>query len=1024
MDKAQLIKLNLMKIQKLFLYLIAWALISSCANFPNNLKNIFQPSPQENTEIVDNSEETIQSDESGDYVIPEGTLESADNNYGDFLIPERTLESTPSNLEQQESVDTDAPATQELSQDEQLKLADTYISQVVEHVQKGRFQEALPLSQKALKITTEILGEKDPVTLSIMNYLGFIYQNLGYYSKALPFFEKGYSLSKEVLGEKHPNTLSRLNNLAVIYRYLGRLSEAQPLFETAYHVSKDQLGEQNPSTLNRMNNLAIIYQELGRLSEALPLFETAYRVSKQVLGEKHYLNLTILDNFASSYKDVGRLTEALSLYEKSYHLSKEVFGENQPHTLNTLNNLSLIYKALGRLSEALPLAEKSYHLSKEILGEKHPHTLKRLNHLADIHKRLNHTSKALSLFETTYHLSKQVLGEKHLDTLTRLNDLALIYQQSDDLSQSLSLFKTGYELSKESLGEKHYLTLTYLNNLALTYQDIGNLSEALALFEKSYSLSQEALGEKHPDTLTRLNQLAYADFKQGNIEQAIQHLEKLVKTVETLRSGDLFTKNRQSLFKEWIEGYLLLSNLYIQYYPLSAFDLAEIIKTRRLLETFSTTTGFTATTQQQLQYYKAQIISLNRRLKTRLAEKSRLETEKEQLVKQLAQFEDALKAKYPKYQQISKMEIVSAKEGIQYLPANAVFISYLVYKNKVLAFTLGNGVLTAHDLGEFSSLEKDLKTYHHQLDDRLSRELGKRLLGPLFDKIKEFPHWIISPYGPLNLIPFETLRLEEPLITQYQISYVQSLSMLALLQQHRPAYKRDSLLAMGAPIYKNSSYQGNPSTVDFEIARNLVQNSHDPQRYKRAFWQLDINWKNLPGTEKTFEELEKLFNAPEIYKQADATEAKLQNLNKQGILAKYRYLLFSTDSYLNVPALSSIVLGQVNNPEGIDGYVTLDEWPAYNLKSDLIMLTGSDLGISDVMSLPYAFYVAGNKNTILTLWTISDEIRTQFITEFFSKLKTGVGAVQALTATKREFIQKGGRYSHPAYWAAFVLYGV
>ncbi len=1005
----------MMKIQKLFIYLIGWALISSCANIPNNLKNIFQPTPQEQPEIIDNSEETIQSDESGDYIIPEGTLES-----------------TPSNLYQ--TVDTsddfssDTPATQDLSQDEQLKLADTYISQIVQHIQKGRFQEALPLSQKALNITTEILGEKDPVTLSIMNYVGFIYQNLGHYSKALPFFEKGYSLSKEVLGEKHPNTLSRLNNLAVIYRYVGRLSEALPLFETAYHVSKEQLGEQNPSTLNRMNNLAIIYQELGRLSEALPLFETAYRVSKQVLGEKHYLNLTILDNFASSYQDVGRLTEALSLYEKSYHLSKEVFGEKQPHTLNTLNNLSLIYKALGRLSEALPLAEKCYRLSKEVLGEKHPHTLKRLNYLAEIHKQLSHSKKALSLFKATYHLSKQVLGEKHLDTLTRLNDLALIYQQSGDLSQSLSLFKTGYSLSKESLGEKHYLTLTYLNNLALTYQDLGNLSEALALFEKSYSLSQEALGEKDPDTLTRLNQLAYAYFKQGNIEQAIQHLEKFVAEVETLRSGDLFTKNRQSLFKEWIEGYLLLTNLYIQSYPLSAFELAEIIKTRTLLETFSSTqqTGFSAITQQQLQYYKAQIISLKRRLlaEASLAEKRRLETEKEQLVKQLAQFEDDLKAKYPKYEQLSKMEIVSAKEGIQYLPANAVFISYLVYQNKVLAFTLGNGVLRAHDLGEFSSLEKDLKTYHRQLNESLSRELGKRLLAPLFDTIKEFPHWIISPYGPLTLIPFESLRFDEPVITQYQISYVQSLSMLALLQQHRPAYKRDSLLAMGAPIYKNATYQGNPSTVDFEIARNLVENSHDPQRYKRAFRQLDINWKNLPGTEKTFKELEKLFNAPQLYKQADATEEKLQNLNKQGILAKYRYLLFSTDSYLNVPALSSIVLGQVNNPEGIDGYVTLDEWPAYNLKSDLIMLSGSNLGSENVMSLPYAFYVAGNKNTILTLWTISDEIRTQFITAFFSKLKTGIGAVQALTATKREFIQKGGRYSHPAYWAAFVLYGV
>ncbi|MEN8221474.1 MAG: hypothetical protein ABFS56_35070 [Pseudomonadota bacterium] len=49
----------------------------------------------------------------------------------------------------------------------------------------------------------------------------------------------------------------------------------------------------------------------------------------------------------------------------------------------------------------------------------------------------------------------------------------------------------------------------------------------------------------------------------------------------------------------------------------------------------------------------------------------------------------------------------------------------------------------------------------------------------------------------------------------------------------------------------------------------------------------------------------------------------MQSLNKQGILEKYHYLVFSAHGYLSqeVPALSALVLGQVNNPKGIDGYV-------------------------------------------------------------------------------------------------------
>jgi CHAT domain-containing protein len=310
----------------------------------------------------------------------------------------------------------------------------------------------------------------------------------------------------------------------------------------------------------------------------------------------------------------------------------------------------------------------------------------------------------------------------------------------------------------------------------------------------------------------------------------------------------------------------------------------------------------------------------------------------------------------------------------------------------------------------------------------LSRQLGKQLLEPLKDIDK--PHWIISPSGAL--IPFETLR-DQPVIAQHQISYVQSLSVLKLLQERDKVYNdlenRGTLLAMGAPIYGNlgaATNKGYPGSIDF----NLVMRGGD---YARAFRQLGRGgnyWKNLPGALKELSELEKLSESARIYKQADATEAKLQELNQQGVLTQYRYLVFSAHGYLSpqVPALSSIVLGQVNNPPGIDGYVTAAEWPSYDLKSDLMVLSACETGLGEVvggegvMGLPYAFYVAGNKNTILTLWKISDDITTKFIISFFTKLKAGVGQIEALTETKREFLKKGG--SNPKYWAAFVLYGV
>jgi CHAT domain-containing protein len=891
--------------------------------------------------------------------------------------------------------------------------------------------------------------------------------------------KKVYHLSKEVLGEKHPNTIRSLNNLAMSYQSSGKLPEALLLFEKSYRFHKEVFGEQHPNTFISMTNLTSIYQDLGYLSKVLPLSEKGYRLSSEVLGEKHFLTLILLNNLASIYQDLGHLSEALPLFEKNYRFRLEVLGKQHPYTLTGLNNLAEIYDDLGRLSDALPLVETGYRLYKKVLGEKHPDTLACMNNLAMNYQDLGRLSEALLLHKKVYRLSKEVLGKKHSFTLLSLNNLALIYQNLGRLSDALLLFEKGYRLSKEVLGEKHPHTLSSLSNLATLYQDLGRSFEALPLSEKSYRLRKELLGEQHPDTLGSLNNLAHIYAEQSHVDKAIKHLEQFVVGVENLRSGDLSAENRQSLFKRWVHGYFKLSSLYIDKSRLQdAFRLAEMSKARTLLESIAAKlaaqkTELNKAEQQKLRKYEDRLASLNNRIaktleNNRLEKRISLETEKNQVVNQFNQFHQKLMAKYPKYAQLSKVQIIGAQNGAKDLPTDAVLISYLVNDNSVLAFTLqSDGTLTAHQLGKIPNLQENVADYQHRLSlskgikgrkklfgkakkdtPALSRELGKQLLESLKQVIKDKPHWIISPSGPLALIPFETLRLEGeklPVVAQHHITYVQSLSVFKLLQERDKTYqriqKRGTLLAMGAPIYKpeilpsshkpkrEASVARNPS--DFQIARRLVIRSGD---YERAFRQISMSWENLPGALQELSQLEELFKEtqPAIYKQAHATEAQLQSLNADGILDNYRYLVFSTHGYLSteVPALSAIVLGQANNPLGIDGYVTAGEWTGYNLKSDLMVLSACDTGIGTVvngegvMGLPYAFYVAGNKNTLLTLWSISDKVTAEFIISFFRKLKMGKGQIEALTATKREFIKKAGRYSEPAYWAAFVLYGV
>ncbi|RKZ91003.1 MAG: hypothetical protein DRR19_08480, partial [Candidatus Parabeggiatoa sp. nov. 1] len=603
--------------------------------------------------------------------------------------------------------------------------------------------------------------------------------------------EKGYQTAMGKLAA-HANHLAV--KLALTYYQSGKFDKALPLLEKVYRSRLALLGEKHPETVESLSGLGSTYLQLGQLDEALPLLEKAYRSRLGLFGEKHPKTFESLNNLSVIYQQLGRFSEALTLQEKAYRLVQEGFGQKPLYTLISLNQLAFLYQEIGRLDEALPLYEKSYRLAKEVLGEKHHQTIVILNNLAFLHRKLGHLDEALSLFEKVYRLAHEAFGDKHI-TITALNHLAETHRELKHLEKARYLFIQAYQLARKAFGEKHLKTITYLNNLGTLYIALGRTDEALPLIEKSYRLFGDVLGETNPSTLTVLNNLAGLYVEHGQTQKGIEHFEQLVAGIESLRRSDLSAENRQAWFQQWVVGYFVFASLYIkESRPLDAFRLAEMSKARTLLESLATKlaaqqSGLTATEQQQLRDSEARLAFLNNNIakaleNKRLEEKIYLETEKNQRVSRFNEFHRQLMAKYPKYAQLSEVQIVGAQEGAKYLPAEAVFISYLVAKdkvnkNQVLAFILQpDGTLTTHNLGKIPHLKKDLESYQRQLSllgrgrpikrspkfhkdiETLSRELGKQLLGPLSALIKDKSHWIISPDGLLALLPFETLRIE------------------------------------------------------------------------------------------------------------------------------------------------------------------------------------------------------------------------------------------------------------------------
>jgi CHAT domain-containing protein len=317
--------------------------------------------------------------------------------------------------------------------------------------------------------------------------------------------------------------------------------------------------------------------------------------------------------------------------------------------------------------------------------------------------------------------------------------------------------------------------------------------------------------------------------------------------------------------------------------------------------------------------------------------------------------------------------------------------------------------------------------------------LGEKLLAPAAKHLAGARQVIVAPDADLAFLPFEALRIGgRHLVESHEVRYTPAAGVYALSRARAAAYRqvegRAGLLAVGGALYEPFVQVTPMLSVHHDLLYALPRQLRPeparpaPTTVPEAFRALKVTWANLPGTAEEAARIAALFETRRVLAGVDASEQQLLSLNASGELARYRHLLFATHGYLSPydPRLSSVVLSQVGNAAPHDGYVTAAEWPRYDLKSDLVMIAAANSGFGPVASgegllgLPFALHVAGNRNAVLSLWTLNDPLTARFVEAFFTRVRDGEDHGAALAETKRRFIAEGVPAS---YWAPFVLHG-
>src|SRR5262249_55406927 len=99
------------------------------------------------------------------------------------------------------------------AQDRALQEARQLYAEAVRLNRAGKYDEALPLSDRALDIRENVLGPDHPDVASSLSILAVLYEAKGDYVKAEPLFRRALEIREKALGPEHPDVASSLNYL-------------------------------------------------------------------------------------------------------------------------------------------------------------------------------------------------------------------------------------------------------------------------------------------------------------------------------------------------------------------------------------------------------------------------------------------------------------------------------------------------------------------------------------------------------------------------------------------------------------------------------------------------------------------------------------------------------------------------------------------------------------------------------------------------------------------------------------------
>ncbi|MFN0159754.1 MAG: tetratricopeptide repeat protein [Burkholderiales bacterium] len=172
--------------------------------------------------------------------------------------------------------------------------------------------ETEALYRRALAIQ-ERAGDGNPATAATVNNLAVLLAGRGRFDEAVPLHQRAIAIAEKSLGGLHPDTASMLTTLAITLDRQGRSGEAEVVYSRAVSIARES-GVAREVLVNA-SSMAYSLSRRGRLREALPYYREAVdaldTLYAQTRGQSEAARQAFLGRFAYVYRELMRILATL-----------------------------------------------------------------------------------------------------------------------------------------------------------------------------------------------------------------------------------------------------------------------------------------------------------------------------------------------------------------------------------------------------------------------------------------------------------------------------------------------------------------------------------------------------------------------------------------------------------------------------------------------------------------------------------------------------------------------------------------